>query len=124
MQRLGGRLAVGDERKANIARPRIESVRLQSGEITAGNNANAGVPIESYGRRFVAAVLRNIEPDAEAAGWAFVTVAIAENLIGEIELGAIKLAVLLDMRLVAVGCDRDMLQRHRHLRGGDIAQLV
>ena len=28
------------------------------------------------------------------------------------------------MRLVAVGRDRDMLQRHRHLGCGDIAQLV
>ena len=28
------------------------------------------------------------------------------------------------MGLIAIGCDRDLLQRHRHLRGGDIAQLV
>jgi len=28
------------------------------------------------------------------------------------------------MRFVAIGRDRDMLQRHRHLRRGDIAQLV
>ena len=28
------------------------------------------------------------------------------------------------MRLVAVGGDRDMLQRHRHLGCGDVAQFV
>ncbi len=28
------------------------------------------------------------------------------------------------MRLVAIGGDRDLLQRHRHLRGGDIAQFM
>src|SRR6266436_6063210 len=32
-------------------------------------------------------------------------------------------AVLLDMRLVAIGRDRDMLQRHRHLGCCDIAQF-
>ena len=32
-------------------------------------------------------------------------------------------AVLLDVGLVAVGRDRDLLRRHRHLRRGDVAQL-
>jgi hypothetical protein len=53
-----------------------------------------------------------------------VAVAIAQDLVGEVEFDAIELSILLDMRLVAVGGDRDMLQRHRHLWRGDIAQLV
>ncbi len=38
--------------------------------------------------------------------------------------GPVEPPVFLDMGLVAVGGDRDMLQRHRHLGCGDIAQLV
>src|SRR5581483_6824769 len=84
----------------------------------------AGVAIKFYRRRLIAASLADIEPDAEAAGRPLVAVAIAENLIGEIELDAIELAVLFDMNFVAVGGGRDMLQRHRNLRSGDIAQLM
>src|SRR6267154_4085324 len=65
-----------------------------------------------------------VEPDAEAAGGTVIAIAIAEDLVGEIEFDAVEPAVLLDMRLVAVGGDRYLLQRHRHLRGGDIAQFV
>src|ERR1700753_2561505 len=124
MQRLAGRLTVGDQRKADVACAWIETIALLSRQIAAGNHAHAGVAIESYRCRLVAALLCDIEPDAEAAGRALVAVAIAEDLVGEIELDAIELAVLFDMRLVAIGGGCDLLQRHRHLRGCDIAQLV
>ena len=52
-----------------------------------------------------------------------IAVAVAEDLVGEIEFLRVEPAVFLDMRLVAIGGDRDMLQRHRHLRRGDVAQF-
>src|SRR5258706_13992401 len=112
------------QRQANVAGAGIAAVRLLPRQIASGHHANAAVLVEFHRRRFVAAVVRDIEPDAEAAGGSAIAVAITENLIGEIELDAVEPPVLLDMRLVAVGRDRDMLQRHRHLGCGDIAQLV
>src|ERR1700742_4125020 len=88
MQRLAGRLTVGNQRKANVARAWIAAVRLLSRQIAAGNHAHAGVAIKFPRHRFVAAEVGNIEPDAEAAGRALVAVTIAENLVGEIELDA------------------------------------
>src|SRR5205085_10308988 len=85
---------------------------------------HAGVTIKLHGGGFVAAARGHIEPDAESAGGPDIAIAIAEDLVGEIELDAVKPAVFLDMRLIAVSCDRDLLQRHRHLRCGDVAQLV
>jgi hypothetical protein len=52
-----------------------------------------------------------------------ITVAAAENLVGQIELDPVQPAILLDMRLVAVGGYPDVLQRHRHLGRRDIAQF-
>ena len=77
----------------------------------------------SPGRRLVASVGADVEPQVEAAGRPPIAVTVADDLVGEIELGAIELPVLLHMRLVAIGGDRDLLRRHRHLRGRDIAQL-
>ena len=65
----------------------------------------------------------DIEPEEKAAGRTLVAVAVADDLVGEIEFRAIELAVLFDMRFVVIGRDRDVLQRHRHLRRGDVAQL-
>ena len=65
----------------------------------------------------------DVEPEEEAAGRALVAVAVADDLIGEIEFRDVELAVLLDMGLVAIGRDRDLLRRHRHLRRRDVAQL-
>ena len=69
-------------------------------------------------------MLRHVEPDAEAAGGAAIAIAIAEDLVGEVELEPIKPPVLLDMRLVAIGRDRHVLERHGYLGRRDIAQLV
>src|SRR5580704_6039976 len=66
MQRLAGRLTVGNQRKADVTRAWIETIALLSRQIAAGNHAHAGVAIELYRHRFVAAEIRNVEPDAEA----------------------------------------------------------
>src|SRR5579883_1118902 len=123
MQRLGRRFAVRNQRKADIAPAGIEAVGLLPREIAAGNDPHTGLAIELHRHRLVAAKTGHVEPDTEAAVGPLVAVAAAEDLVGEIELDAIEPAVLLDMRLVAIGRDRDMLQRHRHLRRRDVAQL-
>src|SRR5215475_5978470 len=107
VQRLGRGLAVLDQREADKACARIEPIRLQSCEVAAGYHTHAGFLVESDGYRFVAAELRDVEPDAEAAGGSAIAVAVAENLVGEIELDPIEPAIFLDMRLVTVSGDRD-----------------
>src|SRR5207302_5476672 len=102
----------------------IEAAGLLPRQIAAGDYAHAGVAIKLHGRGFVAAARGHIEPDAEAAGGPAIAIAIAEDPVGEIELDPVKPAVLFDMCLIAVSCDRDLLQRHRHLGCGDVAQLV
>src|ERR1700687_5298311 len=124
VQRLGCCFAVLHQRQTNVACAGIAAVGLLSRQIASGHYAHAAVLVEFYRRRFVAAALRHIKPDAEAAGGPAIAITTAENLVGEIELDPVERPVLLDMRLVAVGRDRDMLQRHRHLGRGDIAQLV
>ena len=57
--------------------------------------------------------LRHIEPEEEAAGWTLVAVAVADDLIGEIEFGAVERAVFLHVRLVVIGRNRHFLRRHR-----------
>src|SRR6185312_7940817 len=74
MQCLAGRLTVGNQRKADVARARIGTIALLPRQIAAGNDAHAGVAIKSYRHRLVAAERGNIEPDAEAAGRALVAV--------------------------------------------------
>ena len=108
---------------ADIVRARIGAVGLLAREIAAGHDAHAGLAHSRFGHGFAAAVARNVEPEEEAAGRPLVAVAVADDLVGEIEFRGVEPAVVLDMRLVAIGRDRDLLQRHRHLRRGDVAQL-
>ena len=124
VQRFGYGFTVLHQRQPDIAVAGIAAVGLLPRQVTAGQHAHAGILVKFHRRRLVAAMRGDVEPDAEAAGGTVIAVAVAEDLVGEIEFYAVEPAVLLDMGLVAVGGDRDMLQRHRHLRGGDIAQLV
>ncbi|MGY4484002.1 hypothetical protein ACVWWR_003193 [Bradyrhizobium sp. LM3.2] len=73
--------------------------------------------------RHVVADFGRVEPDAEAGIGPAIIVTIADDLVGEIELDPVKPAILLDMRLVAVSNCRDMLERNRHLRCRNVAQL-
>src|SRR5689334_24494110 len=81
MQRFTGRLTVGNQREPDVACAGIETITLLARQVAAGNHAHAGVAIEFHRGRFVAAVLCDVEPDAEAAGRTLVSVAIAEDLI-------------------------------------------
>src|SRR5246127_854209 len=48
MQRLAGRLTVGNQRKPDVAGAWIGTIALLSREIAAGNHPHAGVAIKSY----------------------------------------------------------------------------
>src|ERR1700730_6438451 len=48
MQRLAGRLTVGDQRKADVACAWIGTIVLLSRQIAAGNHAHAGVTIAAH----------------------------------------------------------------------------
>src|ERR1700737_2005242 len=102
VQRLGCCLAVLHQRQADVAGAVIAAVGLLPRQVTSGHHAHAAVLVEFHCRRFIAAALRHIEPDAEAAGGTTIAIAIAENLIGEIEFDPVEPPVLLDMPLVAV----------------------
>ena len=123
MQRLGGDLLVLHHGDADIVRAGIAAVGLLAREIAAGHDAHAGLAPQRERRRFAAALRGDIEPEEEAARGTAIAVAVADDLIGEIEFLPIEAAVFLDMRLVAVGGDGDVLRRHRHLRRGDVAQF-
>src|SRR5262249_14176030 len=62
-------------------------------------------------------------PEEKGGGWVSIIVAVADDLIGEIEFLAIEPPIVLDMLLVVIGGDGDMLERGRHLRRRDIAQF-
>src|SRR5258705_12488794 len=110
VQCLGCSFTVLHQRQANVAGAGIAAVRLLPRQIASWHHAHAAVPVEFHRRRFVAATVRHIEPDAEAAGGPAIAVAIAENLIGEIVLDDVEPPVLLAMRPVAVVRDPDMLE--------------
>src|SRR3954447_24445189 len=111
MQRFGDGLAVLHQRQPDIALAWIGAVELLPREVAAGQHPHAGVLVQPYGRRLVAAMRGDVEPNAKTAGRTMIAVTAAEDLVGEIEFDAIQPPVLLDMRLVAIGGDRDLLQR-------------
>ena len=123
MQRLRRGRLVLNHGDADVVRAGIAAVGLFAREITAGHDAHAGLLPQPLGHDLAAAVFRHVEPKKKSAGRTLVAVAVADDLIGEIELGRIELAVFPHMRLIAIGGDGDMLRRARHLRRRDIAQL-
>ena len=70
---------------ADVAGARIAAVGLLAREIAAGHDAQPAFAPEPQRRRFAAAVRRHVEPEEEAAGRAAIAVAVADDLIGEIE---------------------------------------
>ena len=123
MQRIGRHIAVLYHGDADVAVAGIETIGLRARRVSAGQHAQARLLPELHRRAFAAAVLRHVEPEEEAAGRALVAVAVADDLVGEIELGAIERAVFFHVGLVVVGRDRDFLRRDRHLRRGDRTQV-
>src|SRR5713101_79260 len=96
VQCLGCCFTIRHQRQANVAGAGIAAVGLLPRQVTSGHHAHAAVLVEFHRRRFVAAALGHIEPDAEAAGGPVIAIAIAENLIGEIKLDPVEPPVLLD----------------------------
>src|SRR5471032_2104462 len=90
VQRLGCCFTVLYQRQANVAGAGIAAVGLLPRQVTSRHHAHAGIPIEFHGCCFVAAMGRDIEPDAKAGGGAAITGAVAENLIGKIELDPVE----------------------------------
>src|SRR5262249_34025781 len=124
MQTFSRRLAVLDHRDADVAGAGIAAVGLPARQIASRNDAYAAFLEELHGRGFIAAVIRDIEPDAEAAGRPAITEPITQDLISKIKLDFVETPILFDMGFVAVGGDSHMLQRNRHLRRGNITQFV
>src|SRR3569623_47286 len=121
VQRLGGGRAVLHQGQANKSRARIEAVGLEPRQIAARHDAHAGLLEQPQGNGRIVADLGRIEPDTEAGIGPAIAVTIADDLVGEIELDPVESADLLDMRFVAIGTGRDMLERHRYLRRRDVA---
>src|SRR5258705_10467146 len=88
VQCLGCCFTVLHERQANVAGAGIAAVRLLPRQIAAGHHAHAAVPVDLHRRRLVAAPVRHIEPDAEAAGGAPVAGAVGAELVGGDEFDA------------------------------------
>ena len=110
MQRLSRCFTVRYQRQADVTGPWVGPVELRSRKIASGHHAHARVLVEFDRRRLVAAVLRYVEPNTKAPGGPPIPITIAEDLVGEIEFDPVQPAVLLDMRLVAIGNGRDMLE--------------
>src|SRR5216683_3316107 len=76
VQCLGCCFTVLHQRQTNVAGAGIAAVRLLSRQVTSGHHTHAAVLVEFHRRRFVAAALRHIKPDAEAAGGPVIAIAI------------------------------------------------
>ncbi len=123
MQRLRRRGLVLHHGDADVVRAGIGAIGLIAREIAPGHHAHAGLSPQLLGHGFAAAMSGNVEPEKEAARRPLVAVAVADDLVGEIELCIVEPAVLFDVAFVAIGGDRDVLRRHRHLRRRDVAQF-
>src|ERR1700738_999326 len=97
VQGLGCCFTVLHQRQADVAGAGIAAVGLLPRQVTSRHHAHTAVLVEFHCRGFVAAMGRHVEPDAEAAGGPDIAIAIAENLVGEIEFHSIEPPVLLDI---------------------------
>src|SRR6185312_16654006 len=88
-----------------------------------GDDAHASFLPQAFGHAFAVAEFGNIEPEKKSAGRAHVTVSVADDLVGQIELRRIELAVFHDVRLIAVSRNGDVLERDWNLRRRDVAQF-
>src|SRR4051794_3144900 len=102
MQGLGRCFAVRHQSETDVTGAGIAAIELGPSQIAAGDDAPAPVPKKFHGCPPVAAALRDTQPDAEAAGGPPIAIAIAEDLVGEIEFDPIQPPIFLDMRFIAV----------------------
>src|SRR5262249_29094328 len=123
MQRLCRSCFVLNHGNPDIAFTGIAAVVLLACEVASRDDSHASLRPQVLGHHLASAVLRNLQPEKKSAGWPHVSVATADDLIGEIEFCGIELTVFLHMRFVAIGGDRHVLGRCRHLRRCDVAQF-
>src|ERR1700722_14888501 len=109
MQRLGRCFTVCDKRKPNEASAGVTAIRLLPCEVAARDHADTGIPEKLDGHRFIVALCRDVEPDAEAAGGTPIAITAAEDLVGKVEFEPVEPAIFLDMGFVIVGGDGHML---------------
>src|SRR5215469_9872103 len=100
MQRLGRGLLVVHHGDADVVRAGIAAVELLARAVAAWQHAYAALAPESRGCGLTAALRRDVEPQEEAAGRPAIAVAVADDLIGEIELQPVEVAVRFHVRLV------------------------
>ena len=111
MQCFTGGCRVLHHGDADIIGARVRAVGLLARQIAARHDAHAGFRPQALGHDFAAAEFRHVEPEEKSAGRPLVAVAVADDLVGEIELGVVQLAILFDMRLVVIGGDGDVLRK-------------
>src|SRR5580704_375574 len=111
VQRLGGDFVVLHHGDTDVIGAGIRAIVLLARQITARHHAQAGFAPKFQRRRFAAALRRDVEPEKKSAGGALIAVAVADDLVGEIEFLAIEPPVLLDVFLVVIGGDGDVLHR-------------
>src|SRR5262245_51764663 len=111
MQRLRRGLLILHHGDADIAATGIRAVGLVAREIATGHDAQPRLAPQPQRHRLVAALRRDVKPEEESAGWTAIAVAIADDLVGEIEFSRVEPAIVLDMRLVAIGGDGHPLRR-------------
>ena len=100
MQCIGRRFSVLHHGDTDIVGARIGAIGLFAREIFSRHDAHAGFRPQPLRDRFATAMLRHVEPEEEAAGRTLVAVTISDDLVGEIELGVVELAILLDVSFV------------------------
>src|SRR5438270_13888873 len=91
MQRLRGGVVIVYHGDPYETFARIAAVGLRLRQVTARNHAQARLPPQMHGGGLVAALRRYVEPQKEAAGRSSIAVAVADHLIGQIELAAVEI---------------------------------
>src|SRR5262249_46921485 len=107
----------------DVTSARIETIGLFAGEVTAGYHPQPGFTPKPERYVLIAPVPRHVEPEEEPTIGTPIAVAAAENCVCRFEFADIEVAVSIDMAFVAVGDDRNLLRRQRHLRGRNVAEF-
>src|SRR4029077_18241065 len=95
VQRLGRGLLVVHHGDADVVRAGIAAVELLARAVASGQHAHAAPARESCCCGLAPALRRNVEPQEEAAGRPAIAVAVADDLVGEIELQPVEVAIRL-----------------------------
>src|SRR6202043_3752662 len=109
MQRLSRGLCVMHHGDPDEVRTGIAPVVLVAGGVASGQDFYAGLAPQPCGRRLAAAMSGYVEPEEKPSGGAPIAVAVADDVVGEIEFLPVEFAVGFDVAFVAISRDRDLL---------------